>query len=263
MLLLPHVERQQQLALGVDGRPDPVRRPREALHRFGRADLPVFHGTEQRKELIQLDLRDPHVGQEILAKGRGVVRHLDQPLQHGVWVDLEHPGHSADAQTFRQGTNRPHEEVRRDALPMHGRALGLLTVALTLETIQLTPGTATWMAIGSDVATARPPLIRTVGMGAEMPRGLHLARPSPRGDDAGWRAPGRLGDVLVGLLTGGTRGLAGEARKRLRVAGALARWRQRLRWPLIPSGTLICPGIMQHDAEPEESQEYQLVEKEV
>src|SRR5882672_5579489 len=63
------------------------------------------------------------------------------------------------------------------------------------------------------------------------------------------------------LLTGGTGGLAGEARKRLRVAGALAR-RQRLGWPLIPSGTLVWPGIMQHDAEPEESQEHQLVEKE-
>ena len=71
-----------------------------------------------------------------------------------------------------------------------------------------------------------------------------------------------LGFVLVGLRTGGTGGLAGETRKRLRVAGALARWRQRLGWPLIPSGTLVWPGIMQHDAEPEESQERQLVEKE-
>ena len=56
---------------------------------------------------------------------------------------------------------------------------------------------------------------------------------------------------------------AGEARKRLRVAGALARRRQRLGWPLIPSGTLVWPSIMQHDAEPEEPQEHQLVEKEV
>src|SRR5882672_5343077 len=80
---------------------------------------------------------------------------------------------------------------------------------------------------------------------------------------ARWRATGRLGGVCVGLLTGGTGGLAGEARKRLRGAGALARWRQRLGWPLIPSGTLVWPSIMQHDAEPEESEEHQLVEKEV
>ena len=72
-----------------------------------------------------------------------------------------------------------------------------------------------------------------------------------------------MGDVCVGLRTGGTGGLAGETRKRLRVAGVLARWRQRFGWPLIPSGTLVWPGIMQHDAEPEESQEHHLIEKEV
>src|SRR6266481_5640533 len=43
----------------------------------------------------------------------------------------------------------------------------------------------------------------------------------------------------------------------------LARRRQRLGWPLIPYGTLVWPGIMQHDAEPEKPQEHQLVEKEV
>src|SRR5882762_9249394 len=89
------------------------------------------------------------------------------------------------------------------------------------------------------------------------------ARPSSRGSHAGWRATGRLGSVLVGLLTGGTGGLAGEARKRLQVAGALARWWQRLGWLLIPSGTLVWPGRMQHDAEPQKSQQHQLVEKQV
>jgi len=146
---------------------------------------------------------------------------------------------------------------------MHGRALGLLKVALTLETIQLTPGTATWMAIGSDVATARPPLIRTVGMGAEMPRGLHLARPSPRGDDAGWRAPGRLGDVLVGLLTGGTRGLAGEARKGLGLTVALGQWAWGLRYRRTHGGGVAGPRPLEHDAQPHQGDQYQLIEKEI
>jgi hypothetical protein len=57
--------------------------------------------------------------------------------------------------------------------------------------------------------------------------------------------------------------LAGAARKRLGGAGTLARWRQRFGWLLIPSGTLVWPGIMQHDAEPEEPQDHELVEKEV
>src|SRR5882724_4840354 len=133
--------------------------------------------------------------------------------------------------------------------------MGLLEVAATAGAMQLAPWSTAGMPIGAEIAEPHPALIRTVRIGAEMLRGIHLARPSPRGHDAGWRATGRLGCVRVGLLTGGIEGLAGEARKRLQVAGALARWRQRLGWPLIPSGTLVWPGIMQHDAEPEESQE--------
>jgi len=37
-----------------------------------------------------------------LGKGGGVIRYVDQPLQHGVRVDLEHPGDGADAQALRQ-----------------------------------------------------------------------------------------------------------------------------------------------------------------
>ena len=69
--------------------------------------------------------------------------------------------------------------------------------------------------------------------------------------------------VRASLLTGGTGGLAGEARKWLRAARALARRWQRLGWPLIPSGALMWPGIVQHDTEPQESQQHQLIEKQV
>src|SRR5712671_7340160 len=141
-------------------------------------------------------------------------------------------------------------------------AVGLLEIASTAAAMQLAPRATAGMPVGSDIAQPYPAAIATVGIGTEMVGGVDLARPSSRGSHAGWRATGRLGAVLVGLLTGGTGGRAGEARKRLRVAGALAR-RQRLGWPLLPCGTLVWPGIMQHDAEPEESQEHQLVEKEV
>src|SRR5262249_5629086 len=129
--------------------------------------------------------------------------------------------------------------------------------------VQLAPGTAVGVTVGTEIAEPDPALIRTVWMGTEVRRRVHLARAAARGHEAGWRATGRLRSVRVGLLTGGTRGLAGEARKRLRVAGALARWWQRLGWLLIPSGTLVWPGIMQHDAEPQKSQQHQLVEKQV
>jgi hypothetical protein len=119
------------------------------------------------------------------------------------------------------------------------------------------------MAIGAEIAPSDPAPIGTVRVRAEVRRGVDLAAAPPRGHEAWGR---RCGGVRVGgggVLTGSTGGLTGETRKRMRVAGALARWRQRLGWPLIPSGTLVWPGIMQHDAEPEESQEHQLVEKEV
>src|SRR3989442_11816503 len=140
-------------------------------------------------------------------------------------------------------------------------AVGLLEIAPAARAMQLAPQSTAGMTVGRDIAQAEPAAIRTGGTGTEMVGGVDLARPSSRGSHAGWRATGRLGSVLVGLLTGGTRGLAGEARKQLRVAGALARRRQRLGWALIPSPKLALAGIMQHDAEPKEAQQHPMVEK--
>src|SRR5881409_2794568 len=94
----------------------------------------------------------------------------------------------------------------------------------------LAPWSTAGMPIGAEIAEPHPALIRTVRIRAAMLRGVHLARPSPRGYDAGWRTTGQLGCVRVGLRTGGTGGRAGEARKWLRVAGALAPWHDGLGW---------------------------------
>src|SRR6266568_1357043 len=257
------VDRQHQLGHRVYRYPHPVRSTRQAFEGLGLADLTILDRTEQGIEFVQLHLRDAHVVEEILGEGFEMVGSFDQPLQYRVGVDLEHPGDGTNAQPFRQCAHGPHQSLSRPTLAMHRRPVGFEEVAPTGGAVQLAPGTAAGMPIGAEIAEPHPALIRTIRMRAEMLRGVHLARPSPRGDHGGWWATGRLGCVRVGLLTGGTGGLAGEARKRLRGAGALARWRQRLGWPLIPSGTLVWPSIMQHDAEPEESEEHQLVEKEV
>src|SRR5207253_477424 len=138
-------------------------------------------------------------------------------------------------------------------LAMQRRAVGLLEIAPTARAMPLAPRATVGMAIGTDIAQPHPAPIGTGGMRAEVPRGVHLARAATRGDLAGWRTTGRLGDVLVDLLTGGTGGRAGETRKRLRVAGALARRQQRLGWPLIPCRTIAWPRSMQHDVQPQES----------
>jgi hypothetical protein len=77
--------------------------------------------------------------QEILGKGCGVVRDFDQPLQHGVRVDLEHPGDGADAQAFRQCAYGPHQSLGHHTLAMQRRAVGLLEIAPTARAMQLAP----------------------------------------------------------------------------------------------------------------------------
>ena len=154
--------------------------------------------------------------------------HLDQPGEDRVGIDLKHAGHGPDAQA-----HRPHQLLGRHALAMQRGAMGLVEIAATAGAMQLAPGATVGVTVGTDIAEPHPALIRTVRIRAEMLRGIHLARPSPRGHDAEWRATGRLGSGLAGLLTGGTRGLVGEACKGSRVARALTRWRDGLGSPVI------------------------------
>src|SRR5712691_7752999 len=113
--------------------------------------------------------------------------------QHGVWGHLEHASDGADAQPFGQGTHGPHQHIGRDALAMPQRAVRLEAIPLADGAVPLPPGAATRMPVGTEVPPASPAPIGAVGMRAAVERGVHLAGPSPRGHDAGWRAPRRLG----------------------------------------------------------------------
>src|SRR5438132_13063622 len=112
--------------------------------------------------------------------------HLDQPGEDRVGIDRKHPGYSTDAQALCQRAHRPHQLLGRHALAMQRGAMGLLEVTFTAGAIQLAPGTAARMAIGTQVAPADPAAIRTVRVRAEVCRGVHLARAAARGDDTGW-----------------------------------------------------------------------------
>src|SRR5262249_7093780 len=102
-----------------------------------------------------------------------------------------------------------------------------------------------------------------VWVGAEMGGGVDLAAAPPRGHDTGWRATGRLGYVFVSLLTGGTGGLTGETRKRLGVAGALARCLGRPGWCGARGGAVGGPHHVEHETQPHKADEQQPVEKRV
>src|SRR5262245_42158709 len=65
------------------------------------------------------------------------------------------------------------------------------------------------------------------------------------------------------LLTQGTVGLVGEACKRLRLLGALTPRYDGLGWRSLCRRASAGPGCVQHDTQPQEAQDCQLVEKKV
>src|SRR4029450_10526700 len=103
-----------------------------------------------------------------------------------------------------------------DALAIQRRTNNLQKIPRTLAAIQLSPRAAVRMTIRADIAEPHAAPIRTVGLGAELLRGVHLARTSPVGGDRRWgRQRWWCHGFLCGLLTGHTRGLADAAGKRL------------------------------------------------
>ena len=93
-----------------------------------------------------------------------------------------------------------------------------------------------------------------------MVRGIDLTGASSRHHHGRWRSTGRLTMRLDGLLTGGAVGLTGETHKGFRFLRALTRGRPRLGYRLTLCLTIAWPSHVQHDAEPQESQQHQLVE---
>src|SRR5207247_11361190 len=75
---------------------------------------------------------------------------------------------------------------------------------------QLLPETTARMPMGTEIAEPHPASIGTGGMRAEVPRGVHVARPSPRGDHAGWRGAGSLRARHDALRTSLAVGRVGE-----------------------------------------------------
>src|SRR5262249_24843792 len=173
-------------ALGIDRRPHPMRGMGQALDRTLLAHCALLQRTEHGIEFIELHLREVQVVQEILRKGPELLCRLHQPVQHGVWIDLEHPRGAADAQALREAVNDVHDEVDRDALAMEQGAVMLWKVPVAGRTVELTPRATAGMAVGAQVAQPQPAAIVTVRMRAKMPGGIHLTRtPMRRGHRIG------------------------------------------------------------------------------
>jgi hypothetical protein len=152
----------------------------------------------------------------------------------------------------------------RAHLAREDRAMRLQKIPLTWAAIQLSPGAAAGMTIRTEIAEPHPTPIRTVRIGTEMQRSVHLARASPVGGDRRWwdRRWQSLW-FLRRLLAGRTGRLVDKAGKRLRVARALAGRLGRRGCPLIPGGATAWPCIVEHDTQPQESSQQELIENQV
>ena len=144
---------------------------------------------------------------------------------------------------------------------MQARAEGLQKVAVTSDAQQLPPGTAIGMVIGTQVAPADPAAIHTVWIGAEMAGGVDLAASPPRHDEARGRGGRRLWARGTVVLTGVAVRLGGEARKRCGLKMALWPWAWGLRCRRTHSGGVTRPRPLEHNAQPHQSDQHQLVEK--
>src|SRR5262249_60867290 len=93
------------------------------------------------------------------------------------------------------------------------------------------PGTATGMAIGAQIAPADPAAIGTVGVRAEVHRGVDLAAAPSRGHDARGRACGGLWARVGAVGTGVAVRLGGEPGKGWGHPVSLGPWGGEVRGP--------------------------------
>src|SRR5687767_8618028 len=129
-----------------------MRRLRQTSDRLVLAEVTSLHGPEDGVELIHLELAHVDLTQEIVCKGLELIHGFSQPLQHRVGVDLEHPRRGPNAQALRQTRQHAHDQLHGPLLPMKERAMMLGKIALARGAVELSPGTTTRMAVGTEVA---------------------------------------------------------------------------------------------------------------
>jgi hypothetical protein len=97
-----------------------------------------------------------------------MLRGLHQPDEHSIRVHRKDAGDSADAESFGECPDGPHQLLGLDVRALQGGAVGLLEIAFAAQTIQLSPVVSTGMAVGAEIPEADPAVIRTDGMRTEV-----------------------------------------------------------------------------------------------
>ena len=113
-----------------------------------------------------MQLFEVQLTQEIRRKGAELLGGLDQPVQHGVGVNLEDPGRRADPQALSQTGQDVYDAFHFGVFAVEERAVMFGKVALARGAVQLPPGAAMRMAIGAEIAQPEPAAIATAYIGS-------------------------------------------------------------------------------------------------
>src|SRR5262245_48079796 len=218
-------------------------------------------GPEDGVELIHLELAYVDLTQEIVCKGLELIYGFTQPLQHRVGVDLEHPRCGPNAQAFSQTRQHAHDQLHSDLFAMKNRAMMLGKIAVARGAVKLTPGAATGMAIGPQVVQPQPAAIITSGVGTKVPGGVHRPGTAVR-ERHGIGPSRRRWRRLAGLVfTQHTVRLVRQALECCGLGRTLALGLEGRAWHRRRVLASPGPAEMQHDEEPDESQQGKLVVK--
>ena len=96
----PPSDDQQPLAVGLQGRPDPVGRALQARERLVRVDRTCLEVSQHGGQVIQLQLLDMQGTEKLGRKGCKRLRRFDEPGQHRIGIDRKAPGSSTHAEPF-------------------------------------------------------------------------------------------------------------------------------------------------------------------
>jgi hypothetical protein len=137
----------------------------EAFHRRKRS---VWVSWRMDLQLFQVQMT-----QEISGKGAELFGRFDQPVQHGVRIDLKDPSRRADPQTLSQAGQDAHDEIDLGLFAVKHRTVMLGKKGVARGAMDLTPGATTRMPIGPQVVQSQPAAIVTVTVRAEVHCSVH------------------------------------------------------------------------------------------
>src|SRR5262249_4730985 len=113
-------------------------------------------------------------------KGAQLLGGFDQPVQHGIGIDLEDAGGGADTSPLSQAGHNPYDQLDWGLFAVEDRAMRLQKVPRASRTVALAPRAAAGMAIAPQMAQPQPAPIGTIAVRTKVHGGVALTGASVR-----------------------------------------------------------------------------------